>query len=249
MDVADVVFADLVAQLANRLEKRQALNVADRATNLDEHNVDGLGLRDTQDASLDLVGDMRNDLHRGAEVLATALAANHAVVDRAGRGVREARRVLVDKALVVAEVEVGLGTVLGDEHLAMLERAHRAGIDVDVRVELDDRDAHPAVLQNPSERSGGDAFAERGDDTAGDKHVPGLGLRHLDPPSSSMSILGRVSDGRPQSRQRTRPNTRAGKPEAPTIGGTPTIKSAPTAGSRSSPTRPSTCQRPAGNVR
>ena len=31
------------------------------------------------------------------------------------------------KRLVVAEIEVGLGAVLGDEDLAMLERAHRAG--------------------------------------------------------------------------------------------------------------------------
>ena len=34
-----------------------------------------------------------------------------------------ARRVLVDEALVVAEVEVGLGAVLRDEHLAVLVRA------------------------------------------------------------------------------------------------------------------------------
>ena len=149
--VADVVFADLVAQLTNRLEERQALNVADGAANLDEHDVDGLGLRDTQDAALDLVGDVRDDLNRRTEVLATTLATNHAVVDRAGRGVRESRRVFVDKALVVAKVEVGLGTVLSDEHLAMLKRAHRAGIDIDVRVQLDHRDAHPAVFQNPTE--------------------------------------------------------------------------------------------------
>ena len=38
-----------------------------------------------------------------------------------------AREVLVDEALVVADVEVGLGAVLGDEDLAVLERAHRPG--------------------------------------------------------------------------------------------------------------------------
>ena len=47
-----------------------------------------------------------------------------------------ARGVDVGEALVVAQVEVGLRAVLGDEHLAVLERAHRARIDVDVRVEL-----------------------------------------------------------------------------------------------------------------
>jgi hypothetical protein len=35
--------------------------------------------------------------------------------------------VRVGVALVVAEVEVGLRAVLGDEHLAVLVRRHRAG--------------------------------------------------------------------------------------------------------------------------
>ena len=50
----------------------------------------------------------------------------------------------VGEALVVAEVEVGLGAVVGDEHFAVLERRHRAGIDVDVRVELEVGDADAA---------------------------------------------------------------------------------------------------------
>jgi hypothetical protein len=52
--------------------------------------------------------------------------------------------VVRDEALVVPEVEVGLGAVVGDEHLAVLERAHRARVDVDVRVELDERDPEAA---------------------------------------------------------------------------------------------------------
>jgi len=46
------------------------------------------------------------------------------------------RKIPVQEALVVADVQVGFGTVLGDEHLAMLERIHRAGIDIEVRVQL-----------------------------------------------------------------------------------------------------------------
>ena len=40
----------------------------------------------------------------------------------------------------MTQIEVGLGAVVGDEHLAVLGR-HRAGVDVDVGVEL--QDAHP----------------------------------------------------------------------------------------------------------
>ena len=85
---------------------------------------------------LDLVRDVRDHLDGRAEVLALPLLAQHRVPDRAGRVVRVAREVLVDEPLVVADVEVGLGAVLGDEHLAVLERAHRPGVDVQVRVEL-----------------------------------------------------------------------------------------------------------------
>ena len=126
VDVEDVVGADLAAELADRLEERLRLDVADRPADLRDDDVGGARLRDRADPRLDLVRDVRDHLHRRAEVLALALLAQHAVPDAAGRVVRGAREVLVDEALVVADVEIGLGAVLGDEHLAVLERAHRA---------------------------------------------------------------------------------------------------------------------------
>ena len=120
---------------------------------------------------LDLVRDVRDHLHRRAEVLALALLAQHRVPDRAGGVVRVPRQVLVDEALVVADVEIGLGAVLGDEDLAVLERAHRARVDVEVRVELLRLHLQAARLQQPAERGGDDALAERRDDAAGDEDV------------------------------------------------------------------------------
>src|SRR5437899_342896 len=71
----------------------------------------------------------------------------------------------------MTDVEIGLGAVLGDEHLAVLERAHRAGIDVEIRIELLRLDAQAARLQQPSERSGDDPLAESRDDAARDEDV------------------------------------------------------------------------------
>ena len=99
--------------------------------------------RDARDALLDLVRDVRDDLDRAAEEVAAALLGDDGLVDLAGRDVGALGQVLVDEALVVAEVEVGLGAVVGDEHLAVLVRRHRARIDVDVRVELQDGDRRP----------------------------------------------------------------------------------------------------------
>ena len=74
----------------------------------------------------DLVGDVRDHLHRAAQVVAAALLADDRVVDLAGGEVVLLAHPRRQEALVVAEVEVGLGAVVGDEHLAVLERAHRA---------------------------------------------------------------------------------------------------------------------------
>src|SRR3546814_7892048 len=56
----------------------------------------------------------------------------HVAVDLTGGHARIARGLATQEAFVVTEIEVGFGAILGDEHFAMLERAHRACIDVDV---------------------------------------------------------------------------------------------------------------------
>ena len=61
----------------------------------------------------------------------------------------------------MADVEVGLGAVVGDEDLAVLERVHRAGIDVEVRVQLLHGDPEAARAEEMSEARGGEPLAER----------------------------------------------------------------------------------------
>ena len=75
------------------------------------------------------------------------------------------------EALVVAEVEVGFGAVVGDEDFAVLEGAHGAGVDVEVGVELHEVDAESAGLEQAADGGGGEAFAERRHDAAGYKDV------------------------------------------------------------------------------
>lgn len=168
----DVVAADLVADLADGLQERQRLDVADGAADLGDDDVDVVG-RHAADAVLDLVGDVRDDLHRVTEVLAAALLGDDRVVDLAGGDVGRAVQVDVEEALVVADVQVGLGAVVGDEHLAVLERVHRAGVDVQVRVELLHRDPKTARLQQRTQAGGRQALAEGGSDTPGDEDVLG----------------------------------------------------------------------------
>ena len=160
VDVADVVAADVEPELPDRLEEREDLDVADRAADLGDDDIDLVG-DETVDAPLDLVGDVGDDLHGLAEVVAAPLGRQHGGVDRTGRRVRISGQALVDVSLVVAEIEVGLAAVVGHEHLAVLERVHRAGIDVDVRVELLHRHPQPSGLQQATQRRRRDALPQR----------------------------------------------------------------------------------------
>ena len=77
----------------------------------------------------------------------------------------------VGEALVVAQVEVRLGAVVGDVDLAVLVRAHRAGIDVDVGVELLEGDLVAVPFEQAADRGGRQALAEGRDHAAGHEDV------------------------------------------------------------------------------
>ncbi len=173
MDEHRALRAELVAELADRFQERQALDVADRAADLDKREIDAV--QPGRDVLLDGVGDVRDHLHGGAEVVAAALAGDDLAVDAARGGVVVLPGVNAGEALVMAEVEVGLGAVVGDEHLAVLVGAHRPRIDVEVRIELAQAHGVAARLQERAEGGGGDSLAERGDHAPGDEHEPGHG--------------------------------------------------------------------------
>jgi nucleotide-binding universal stress UspA family protein len=73
----------------------------------------------------------------------------------------------------VAQVQVGLGAVLGDEDLAVLERAHGARIHVDVGVQLEMGDLEAARFEDRAQRSGGDALAQGGHNATGNEERNG----------------------------------------------------------------------------
>ncbi len=145
----DVAARQVVAELADRLEERQALDVADRAADLDQDEIDAVVA--IEDEVLDRVGDVGDDLHRRAEEVAAPLLGDQLLVDAPGGDVVLPVGAAAGEALVVAEVEVGLGAVVGDEHLAVLGRAHRARIDVEIGVELAQADGIAARLQERAE--------------------------------------------------------------------------------------------------
>jgi hypothetical protein len=120
-----------------------------------------------------------------AQVVAAAFLLQHRLVDLAGGEVVGLLHPRGDEALVVTQIEVGLGTVVGHEDLAMLEGRHRARVHVDVRVELDEGNFESSGFEDGSQRRSGDALAKRGHHTAGDEDKLGH-LRRCDPLMGSL---------------------------------------------------------------
>ena len=146
MDVEHIIAANLFLDLADRFQKRQAFDVADRTADLRDDDVGAVSGRHVVDALLDLVRDVRNDLHRLPEIVATTLFRQHIVVNLARRDIGIFREVDVDEAFIVPKIEIRFRTIVRDEYLAVLVRAHRTGINVDIRIELLDRDLDAAIL-------------------------------------------------------------------------------------------------------
>ena len=172
VDEGAVVRPQAQAELTHGFEEGQGFDVTDGAADFDDGHVHRIRLaksRTAFDVFLDFVGDVRNHLHGFAEIVTPAFLLQHRLVDSAGGEVVFPAHAGVDEAFVVAQVQVGFGAVVGHEHFAMLERRHGAGVDIDVGIELDQRDFEAPRLQNRSKGGRGDSLAQGGHHTAGDE--------------------------------------------------------------------------------
>ena len=158
--------------LPDRLEEREALDVAHRAADLGDHDV-GVGGAQIEHLLLDLVGDVGDHLDGLAEKLPAPFLVDHREVDLPGGVIALARQRRGGETLVVTEVEIGLAPVVEDVDLAVLVGAHRPRIDVDVGIELLHPHSEAAGLEEHADRRARQPLAERTDDPAGHEDVPG----------------------------------------------------------------------------
>src|SRR3989344_4522674 len=156
---------------ARRLQKDDVLILADGAAHLDKRHIGLGGLLRLGNAADDLERNVGHDLDVFAFVLQVALFADDLLVHPAGGHVVDARQRLAQKALVVAHVLVALVAVVEHKDLAVLGRVHRAGIDVDIRVDFYRRRLVPLALHDAPDSGGGDPFADARHNAAYDKDV------------------------------------------------------------------------------
>ena len=177
-DVGDIgeVHTDAAApqfpsQLPDGLDEGQCLDIAHGATNLGDDEVILAGGAQQLDVALDFVGDMGDDLHRLAQVVAAAFLVNDALVDASRGHIVGSGGLDVGEALVVPQVQVSLMAIDGDVALAVLVGVQRARVDVDVGVKLLAGDTIATREQQACNARRDDAFTERRYHAAGNKNV------------------------------------------------------------------------------
>ena len=137
VNVEAVVAAKLRLELANGLKEGQAFNIAHGAADFDDSNIGRVfAFRKGEHHAFDFVGDVRNNLHRAAQIVAATFLGDNLIVNGTRSGVVLARHGHVEIALVVPEVQIRFRAVIGNKYLAVLERVHGAGVNIDVRIKL-----------------------------------------------------------------------------------------------------------------
>ena len=114
---------------------------------------------------------MRDDLDGLAEVVAPPLVGEDGLVDLAACQVVRPRENAIREALVVSQIEIGLGPVGEHVDLSVLERVHRAGIHVEVGIELLKRHTQAPMFQKGPQGSTGQTLAERTDHTTRHENI------------------------------------------------------------------------------
>ena len=165
------VFATVVlGELPNRFQERQAFDVANGPADFGDHDIDIVATH-SLDRRFDFVGDVWDDLNGFAQELALAFFFDHGQIDLAGRVVAVAGQRATGEPFVVAQVQIGLRTIIQDVDFAVLVGAHCARIHIDVGIQLLHPYREPTPLKQHSKRSGRQAFSKRANNAAGYKDV------------------------------------------------------------------------------
>ena len=136
MDENGILMSYLMLELADGLQKRLALDIANGSAYLNDGNLGVGGGVVAVEAALDLVGDVGDHLNCASAKVAAALFLEYAPVNLTGGDVGILGQALVNETLIVAKIQIGLGTVVGDEYLAVLNRVHGTRVNVDVGVKF-----------------------------------------------------------------------------------------------------------------
>jgi len=145
VNVERIACAPVEPELADSLQKGKRLYVANSTANLDDGNIGALGVLD--DLVLHLVGNVGNNLYRTSEIISPPFFVDNGKINLARGKVALFGETGIGKTLVMSQVQVCFGAVVGHEDFSVLKGRHGAGVDIDVRIQFLQRNPQPARLQ------------------------------------------------------------------------------------------------------
>ena len=177
MDEHRLVTPEIVAHLSDRFDKGQRLDITHGPANFAQDEIKAVNVG--QREFLDRVGDVRNDLHRRAEIISAPLLRDNALIDATRGDIVRLFRGNAGKAFIMAEIQIGLRPIVGHIDFAVLIRRHRSGIDVQIGIKFANTDSVAARLKECRKRRRHQTFAKRGNHAAGNENEPRHGRRGL----------------------------------------------------------------------
>ncbi len=160
MNQYGILPANLELELPDGLQEGLALNIPHRSPDLNDG--DGLLLFRycLVDPVLDLIGDVGNHLDSAPAVIPMAFLVQHGPVDLSRGHIGIGIQALIDKPLVMSQIQVCLRAIICNEHLPMLNRIHGTGIHIDIGIELLHGNVVSPGFQQPPQGCRRDSFSQ-----------------------------------------------------------------------------------------
>ena len=136
MDVGTIFHSHLVFNLTDGFDKGQGFNIAHGTTNFCDDNISSSFLCSQHHPPSDFIGNIGNNLNCSTVKATFPLLVQDGKIHASSGGIAALRQVYVGKALIVTQVQVGLGTVICDKNLSVLVGIHGAWINVEIGVEF-----------------------------------------------------------------------------------------------------------------
>ncbi len=119
---------------------------------------------------------MGDHLNGRAQIFPAPFAIDNFLIDLTGGHIIALGGGNAGKAFIMTKIKIGLSPIIGDKNFAVLIGTHRAGIDIEIGVQLTQSNLIPTSLKECTESCGCNAFAEGGNHAAGYENITRHGV-------------------------------------------------------------------------
>ena len=156
---------------SRRLDKECVLEIANRATNLDDRHATPILCGGGFYATQDFIAHVRDSFDTSPAISERTLARNDRLIHHATRHIVFIGKVAPQESFVVPHILIGLETASQDKCLTMLRRIHCPCIHIQIGINLYQIHWIPFLLEQEPNRARHHPFADAAHHTAKDEYI------------------------------------------------------------------------------